>query len=177
MKKEYWKDIPGFEGLYQGSTLGRIMNSRTGRILRPGNACGYLRVVLRKDGENCNKLVHILIAETFLPNPENKPCIDHIDGNRHNNCVSNLRWCTYKENQNNPITRKRISEGRKKPVICYNNYGIIKVYISIRDTEKDGFKYKNVCSCCKGKRQFHHGCQFRYATEEDITDITKKHDK
>lgn len=159
------------------------MNSKTGRILRPGDVRGYLRVVLRKDGENCNKLVHILIAKTFIPNPENKPYIDHIDCNRHNNCVSNLRWCTVLENNNNIITRKRRSKSLigndnalKKPVICYNNYGIIKVYISIRDTVKDGFKHQNVCRCCQGKIKSHHGCQFRYATDEDITDTTEKHE-
>lgn len=165
------------------------MNSKTGRILKGSKAKnGYLHVPLRKDKIQYSNSVHRLIAETFIPNPENKPCIDHIDGNRYNNSVYNLRWCTQKENCNNPISRKRYSEAQKgritteetrkkmseshkgKPVICYNNYGVIKIYLSLTDVEKDGFSKGAVCSCCNGKKyKSHHGCQFRYATDEDIT--------
>lgn len=58
-------------------------------------------------------MLHRVVAELFIPNPENKPCVEHIDADKHNNKVSNLRWATYKENNNNPITRKRMSESSK----------------------------------------------------------------
>jgi hypothetical protein len=92
MLKEYWRPVVGLEGRYEVSTLGRVMNSKTGKILNPviRNKYGYLSVCLSKQ----MKYIHRLMAEAFIPNPENKPSVDHIDGNPQNNCVDNLRWCT-----------------------------------------------------------------------------------
>ena len=84
-----------------------------------GEQC-YLGHALRKGGKYFNKLLHRLIAEAFIPNPDNKPCIDHINGDALDNRIENLRWCTYKENNNNPITKERkavssigVNKGRK----------------------------------------------------------------
>lgn len=97
---EIWKDIPGYEGLYQASNYGNVrsMNyNRTGQVreLKQNFKNGYCFVLLRR--KNC--YVHRLIAETFLENPENKPQVNHIDGDKHNNHVSNLEWCTVSENE------------------------------------------------------------------------------
>lgn len=123
--EEIWRDIPGFEGYYQASTLGRIRSvARTveyvkhyednhvvakhhfpSRIRMPGITAGYRSLVLSIDGIHKDVLVHRLVALTFIPNPENLPQVDHIDGNRENNTVSNLRWVTNKENIHNSIDR------------------------------------------------------------------------
>lgn len=105
---EKWKDIKGYEGLYQVSDLGRVRSLdredrlgrfKLGKIKAPcDNGRGYLCVNLKKDSKQKNKSVHRLVAEAFLPNPDNLPEINHKDGNKANNQVSNLEWCTRSEN-------------------------------------------------------------------------------
>ena len=117
---EIWKDVQGYEGLYQVSNLGRVKSlgrfvvrplSQKGyrwkaeKILKPRkNHYGYLRFNLYKDGKRKTISVHRLVAIAFIPNPENKPQIDHINADKTNNTVNNLRWVTCKENINNPLT-------------------------------------------------------------------------
>ena len=115
---EIWKDIKKFEGIYQVSNLGNIKslnNNKTKKekILKLNkDKKGYLYVDLYKNNKSKRFVVHRLVAEAFIPNPENKPCIDHINTIRDDNRVENLRWVTYKENCNNPLTRKHNSEVR-----------------------------------------------------------------
>lgn len=119
-----WKDIPGYEGLYQVSNDGLIkavskihkirenctMLCRE-RIMKPYESRGgYLSITLCKDKRKKGYLIHKIVALSFIPNPENKPFVDHIDTNRKNNMVENLRWCTTKENAANPITRTHLHE-------------------------------------------------------------------
>lgn len=117
MTKEIWKDIKDFEGLYQVSNLGRIKrlpkkvynNGLKNKnkyfiskeiILKPSTISkGYKGVILTKDKKRYPKKVHRLVAQEFIPNPENKPQINHIDCNKTNNSVENLEWCTNSENQ------------------------------------------------------------------------------
>jgi len=98
MSLERFKAIDGFED-YEVSTWGRIFNTKTGRYIRP-EICkkGYLRVDLYNDAGRKHCKVHRLVAKAFIPNPENKPDINHIDGNNQNNSISNLEWVTNKEN-------------------------------------------------------------------------------
>ena len=97
---------------YQISNLGNVKNIRTGRILKPSeDRYGYLKVNLINNGDISTKTVHKLVANEFLENPENKKCIDHIDHNRKNNNVSNLRVATHSENQQNRSLTNRNTSG------------------------------------------------------------------
>lgn len=137
---ENWKDIPGYEGLYQVSDKGNVKSlerTRVGkcgctcvvkeRILKPGKfKDGYLFVILCKNGENKMFTLHRLVALAFIPNddPEHKTQVSHLDESRDNNCASNLCWCTSKENNNMPLRKQRGSESHignnsaSKPIYC-----------------------------------------------------------
>lgn len=125
-EQEKWLPIVGYEGLYEVSNMGRVRSvervvktpysSYTKKeqiVSQHMGAEGYFRVTLCANGKTSHFLVHRLVASAFIPNPKNKPQIDHIDGSRTNNCVDNLRWVSAKENAMNPITRKRILDSRK----------------------------------------------------------------
>lgn len=118
MENEIWKDIKEYEGLYQVSNLGRVralpIERNFGnrkrkypiRFLSPAvSKRGYMVVALSKNNKSYTCPIHRLVAQAFIPNPKNYPCIDHIDTNRLNNSIDNLRWCTYKGNSSNPLTK------------------------------------------------------------------------
>lgn len=95
--QEIWKDIEGYEGLYQVSNMGRVRNNK--KLLSPYNeGKGYLKVSLFKDKKCKRYKVHRLVANAFLPKAENKPMVNHIDENKHNNVITNLEWCSNQEN-------------------------------------------------------------------------------
>lgn len=131
---EKWRDIPGFEGKYQASSYGRIRSlsyNRTKQIkllsICP-NRAGYYLVPLQVNNKSKRILVHRLIALTFIPNEDNKPQVNHIDGDKSNNRLDNLEWVTGSENVKHfqYVLMKRpikIPSGRKrgwqsKPVVC-----------------------------------------------------------
>ena len=105
MQNEIWLDVPGFPG-YQVSNAGRVKSFRSGeRILKQCNdSDGYPTVVLCGAIGKRTKTIHRLVALAFIPNPENKPEVDHINTNRMDNRVENLQWVTRKENANNPFS-------------------------------------------------------------------------
>ena len=99
---EVWKDIEGYEGLYQVSNKGRVKSFHFGKekILKPYlRANGYLMLCLQVDKIKAHFIIHRLVATAFIPNPVNLPVVNHIDGNKQNNCVENLEWTTYSENE------------------------------------------------------------------------------
>ena len=111
--REEWRDIKGYEGLYQISNLGRVHSYYKRDILEPKEDKGYLRVGLYKNGKRKPYSIHRLVAEAFIPNPNNYPQVNHKDEDKSNNRVSNLEWCTAKYNINYGTHNKRMSESRK----------------------------------------------------------------
>ncbi len=126
-EEEEWRPIKDYEGMYEVSSFGRVkaleryvennggMQHRSEKILKPhkNSAGGHEIVVLCKCGSTEPCLVHRLVAKAFIPNPENKPNVDHIDTNPSNNNISNLKWVTQHENAMNPLTRIHNSESKK----------------------------------------------------------------
>lgn len=157
--EEIWKTIEGYENKYEVSSLGRVRsykpNKNDWQILKPrtskskGLITGYLRVGLRKNNIFKNLCVHKLVAKAFIPNPENKPQVDHIDGNIFNNTVDNLRWVTQKENNNNPVS---LNKRRKylKPILCIETGIVYKNIYEVVD--KLNISYYSLYSCVVEKR-------------------------
>lgn len=126
--KEVWKDIPGYEGMYQISNLGRVKS--LGSTIREGwnlkekilkltkEPKGYLKVGLRKNGKIKTVRVHRLVAESFVANPENLPEVNHKDENKENNLADNLEWCTTKYNAGYGTKAKRAYQTMRKQGTC-----------------------------------------------------------
>ena len=118
---EHFLNISGYKN-YKISNFGRVMNSRTGRILKPCvDGSGYLRVNLSKNGKQKTHNIHILVANEFIEKPDGKTCVDHIDKNRLNNIVENLRWVSQSENCRNIGMLKNNTSGYKG-VSFYKRY-------------------------------------------------------
>lgn len=112
--QEIWKDIKGYEGLYQISNFGRV--KRNGNILKPIDSHGYKYVHLcNKNHERKNHAIHRLVALTFIYNPSNLPQVNHIDGDKSNNLITNLEWVTATENA---YHKSRVLQKGCRPVRC-----------------------------------------------------------
>lgn len=163
--KEVWKDVEGYEGLYQVSIFGNLYSSYVKRKLQLSlDEYGYKQVILVKNGVRKRHLLHRMVAQAFIPNPENKPQVNHIDENKTNNNVSNLEWVTSKENINHgtrterQIYTQRIIQ-KSRPVICSN--GVI--YRSTREASRLlGLDNSSLNKVLKGKRKTVGGFTFEY---------------
>lgn len=142
---EEFRDVPGYEGLYEVSNLGRVR--RNGKILKLGKVRGYLHVNLCKNGIKKQAKVHRLVALAFLPNPQNLPQINHKDEDKTNNAVDNLEWCTSQYNNNYSLS---------KPVLQFDKSGnFIKEWPSMIKVEEElGIDHSNISKCCLGL--YHH---------------------
>ena len=152
MEDEIWCPIKGYESLYEVSDQGRVRSLKFGkeRILKPGrNPEGYLVVCLCKNGEIKQCLVHRLVAQTFIPNPDNLPQVNHKDEDKENNSVQNLEWCTNKYNSNYGTRNDRCS----KPVLQFTKDGeFVKEWKSTNDIQRNlGYFHNNISNCCNGK--------------------------
>ena len=165
---EIWKDIPGYEGLYQVSNLGQVrtLNYRKSRkpkiLLCEVDPKGYKRIQLSKGGKGTHYLIHRLVAICFIENPENLPIINHKDEDPSNNRIDNLEWCSIQYNNN--YNRKYINTKSKK-VNCFDLQGnLVKTYNSMNEAEtQDGFTHGAIAKVCRGERKTHHGYRFEYA--------------
>lgn len=156
-----WKDICGYEGRYRVNTKGQILSMWNGKIMSNcigGN--GYYKVGLRKkSGRKDRLLVHRLIAEHFIPNPNNKPQVNHIDGNKLNNNVCNLEWCTPKENSQHAFKLGLRTEHYKnvgKKFGKTSNYH----YVSLVRSKADGLFYRALVKATINGKLFAKSRQF-----------------
>ena len=158
---ERWKPVPGYEGLYQVSNKGRLRGP-SGRLKKgTKNYQGYLRVNLYKDGREKQVCLHRLVAETFIPNPEKKPEVNHKNGKRDDCRAVNLEWCNHSENQ---LHRRRVlgSGGptKKRPVVCLTTGEAFESMTEAAD--KTGCRVGGVRACCIGDQTHTNGLQFTF---------------
>lgn len=161
---EIWKDIKGYENLYQISNLGNVKalgnggsNASKEKILKPNkDKKGYLMVGLCKQGKRKMCKVHRLVAMTFIENPNNFRELNHRDEDKTNNCVSNLEWCDRGYNVNYGTRTEKCS----KRVLCVETG---KFYPSTIEAQRQlGFNNGNISQCCNGKRKTCGGYTWRY---------------
>ena len=178
--REVWRDVPGYEGLYQVSSLGRIM--RGGRIRKlKKDYGGYMVVSLCKKAVQKDGKVRRLVALAFIPNPEHKRVVNHIDGDKQNNRVENLEWATHSENIShaNKTGLRTVTDAQRKAAsftgkkTCDKNRPRKAVFCS-----KDGIKHEfesahdgarfvvgdasPIIRCCKGKKKTYKGYEWGY---------------
>lgn len=166
---EVWKDVEGYEGLYQVSSLGRIRSLDRviivkGKIMSPVNRNGYSRIRLKKDGKGQNFSIHRLVASAFLPNPKNLPEVNHKNEIKTDNSVENLEWCSTQYNCNYGTKIKRQTEKISKRVLQISTDGeIMGEYKSASEVERLlGYKSSRISECCNGKRQTAFGYKWRF---------------
>lgn len=186
---EEWRDVGGYEGLYQVSNLGRVKSLEKMRgafpqkemIKKQFYSNGYLRCQLHKNGKSRKIFVHRLVAEAFIPNPNNKPQVDHIDRNRSNNNIQNLRWCTAKENvlfegtrnirkqtlnrvhNDCIIQEKRLRKVCKKVVQEDLNGKTIRIWSSLAEIKRElGKDVSNQCNRVYKRSYKIKNCTFRF---------------
>ena len=194
--EEIWKDIEGYEGLYQVSNLGRVRSldriipsklknnnfvKKKGKIIQlRKKKDGYVQVKLKKDGSQKLMSVHRLVAKAFIDNPNNYEIVNHKDNNPENNNEKNLEWCTQSYNIKYSYNQKRskspkywkgklgINHCRAKQVNQYDlNFKYINTYGSIGEAERiTGISHGNIISCCKGNYKTAGGYIWRYKEEQ-----------
>lgn len=169
--EEIYKDIIGYEGLYQVSNKGNIKSlnynkTKKEKVLQPLNKEGYYRISLHKNAKAKWYNIHRLVAIAFIPNFENKPEINHINGIRNDNNITNLEWCTRSENTlhsfrvlKNPPNKTMLG---MKSILCPNSIKVlqltldnkeVKVWNSITEASINiEINHRNISACCLGKR-------------------------
>lgn len=165
---EVWKDIEGFEGLYQVSTLGNVKSLNYGRagkemILSPGKyKNGYLYVTFYKDGKRKNYLIHRIVAEALIPNPFKLPCVNH-KGSKTDNRVEMLEWCSYSYNNTYNDRHLKIGEKLSIPIYCIE---LDKVFKSSHEAERQtGVHQSHITSCLKGRRKSAGSYHWKYVNQ------------
>lgn len=154
--KEVWKDIQGYEGLYQVSSFGNVFSCRRKKCIKLRKTKkGYFRAHLSKEGHAKDFAIHRLVANAFLHNPDNLPQVNHKDEDKANNRVDNLEWCTQKDNVNHGTCMERTHQKQRKRVLCVET-GVI--YPSVTDVAKQhNYSISFVANACRNIYKYKKG--------------------
>jgi hypothetical protein len=180
---EIWKDVPGFEGLYQVSNKGNIRSldriiEKGGRLhrikgipLRQNKTrAGYFIIGFSKEDKRTYHLVHRLVADLYIPNPNNYPCVNHKDENKANNEVENLEWCTHLYNNTYSSRIERVMSKRRRPVVQLSLDGrIVNRFSSAKQASiETGINNSVIAEVCKNNygRKTAGGFKWKYDTVE-----------
>lgn len=180
---EIWRPVKGYEGLYEVSNKGRIRSLDRIAIFKDGrsrkyygkvleiktvNNSGYLTVGLHNNGKQKTLLVHRVVAEAFIDNPNRYPEVNHIDQDKLNNRIENLEWCTHIKNVNHGDEIERGAAKQRRNFRQLDMDGnLIRVWSGFKKMEREtGFQRKSVYDCCIGKRDSYKG--FRWEYEEAV---------
>ena len=167
-----WKPIKDFDG-YFINKAGLVKSIRsfkgTKEIILKGsiNTQGYRTINMRKDGKTYIKTLHRLLMETYVPNTNNLPCINHIDGNILNNSLDNLEWCTYGHNEKEAY-RLGLKQSRikaKKVAKLTKDLKIVRIYESLNSVKKDNYSPGNIGEVCNMNRKTAYGYKWRYVND------------
>lgn len=168
MAKEIWKDIPEYEGLYKISSTGRVLGLKSNKILKPKTSnSGYFEVSLSKDGKTKMYILHRIVAKVFVPNPNNKETVNHIDENKKNNNFDNLEWLSIKENNSygSRAEKENFVLAQKTRKACYQydlEGNLISFFLSQNQASKEtGLSLSSISNCMRGKTSQVHGYVFR----------------
>lgn len=163
MIEEVWKDIVGYEGLYQVSNLGNVKNKKGKKIKPRKNKNGYYQVCLSKNNKNKNHYIHKLVALSFITNDKKMQCVNHKNENKLDNNVNNLEWCTYSYNNNYGKMKNLCS----KKVLQYDKNGMfIKEWNSMHEIERKlKIFHGSISNCCKNKLKTAGGYVWKYKND------------
>ena len=147
------KDIKGYEGLYAITSCGKVWSYKKKKFLKPwNNGVGYLLVNLFKDRERKFYLIHRLVAETYIPNPDNLPQVDHIDNDKTHNYLNNLQWITHRDNNR---------KSKNKPILQFDLDGnFIREWLCANDIGRTA--RVNISYCLKGRIKTAYGFIWKY---------------
>lgn len=182
LENEIWKPVENYEGIYEVSNLGRVrsleryvqnhgvLELRKGRILKPGiSGNGYNYICLSKNGNRKWCGVHRLVAQAFIPNPNNLPVINHRNEVKTDNRIENLEWCTYKyNNEYSGNIEKWINSNKKKIIQLTKNGEFVAEYESAREAERiTGIEHSNISGCCLKKYGFKSAGNYKWKFKLD----------
>ena len=199
---EEWRDVVGREGSYIVSNFARIATIRNSfEYVRNGkpfrkkmkpHICStsiapstpYRRMTFVEGGKHSTELVHVVVARAFIPNPNNYPCVDHIDDNPKNNNSSNLQWCDYKMNNSKTHHKQAQSRCRKgnpapnrRKIVQLFNGKLIRVLDSMSELESKGYNHSAIHRVCNGHLKSHKGLQWMYLSDyESLISMSKNSD-